>query len=249
MRKEEYLQRLEKLLYNIPAEDREEALQFYRDYLEDAGEAVDEVLTALGTPEELAQSIRKDLYGDNEDGDFTRTSKDLPGTYRVPFSKGGKFSGTGDFGSTRTKGSYSGTESGYYEYDIKKERRSRKGRLSAGQWIVLIILCLCAAPIIVPICGGLLTAFIAVLIAIVAVVFGIGVVGIALVIAAVAIVIVALVKLIGTPVTALIMLGGGLLAAGLGLVGIAITVWVLCKVLPAVFKWIIKIFYGIVHRK
>ena len=91
MRKEEYLQRLEKLLYNIPAEDREEALQFYRDYLEDAGEAVDEVLTALGTPEELAQSIRKDLYGDNEDGDFTRTSKDLPGTYRVPFSKGGKF--------------------------------------------------------------------------------------------------------------------------------------------------------------
>ncbi len=88
MRKEEYLQKLEQLLYGIPAEDREEALQFYRDYLEDAGENAGEVLRSLGTPEELAKSIRKDLYGDNEAGDFTRTNRDVPGTYRAPFSTG-----------------------------------------------------------------------------------------------------------------------------------------------------------------
>lgn len=228
MRKEEYLQKLEKLLYNIPAEDREEALQFYRDYLEDAAEEADEVLAALGTPEELAQSIRKDLYGDNADGDFTRASRDLPGTYRVPFSTGGRFSG---------------------EYDAQKERRARKGKLSAGQWVLFLILCLCAAPVIAPICGGLLTALIAVVVVIAALVFGIGVAGIALVIAAIVIVIVALVKLIATPLSALIMIGGGLLSAGLGLVGIAIMVWVIFKVLPAVFRWTVNLFSGMVHRK
>lgn len=229
MRKEEYLQQLEKLLYNIPAEDREEALQFYRDYLEDAGEDAEEVLMALGSPEELARSIRRDLYGDNAEGDFTRTNRELPGTYRVPYSKGGKYSG-------------------YYEYDAQKEQKARKGKLSTGQWIIFLIICLCAAPVIVPICGGLIAAVIGIIVAIIGVVFGIGVAGIALVIAAIAIVIVALVKLIATPVSALIMLGGGLLSAGLGLVGIAVTLWVVCKLLPAIFRLIVRIFYGIVHR-
>ncbi len=229
MRKEEYLQQLEKLLYNIPAEDREEALQFYKDYLEDAGEEAEDVLTALGSPEELAKSIRQDLYGDNAEGDFTRTNRDLPGTYRVPYSKEGRFSG-------------------YYEYDARKEHKTRKGKLSAGQWIIFLIICLCAAPIIIPICGGLIAAVIGIIVAIIGVVFGIGVAGIALLIAAVMIVVVALVKLIATPVSALIMLGGGLLSAGLGLVGIAITLWVVCKVLPAVFRLVVSIFYGIVHR-
>lgn len=243
MRKEEYLQKLEKLLYNIPAEDREDALQFYRDYLEDAAEEAEEVLAALGSPEELAQSIRRDLYGDNAEGDFTRSNRDLPGSYRVPFSKDGKFSGA--------KGAYSegkSTYGGYYEYDAGKEKKVRKGKLSAGQWIIFLIICLCAAPVIVPICGGLIAAVIGILAVILGLVFGIGVAGIALVIAAIAIVIVALVKLIATPLSALIMLGGGLLSAGLGLVGIALTLWIVCKVLPAIFRWVVSIFYGIVHR-
>lgn len=248
MRKEEYLQKLEKLLYNIPAEDREEALQFYRDYLEDAADAADEVLAALGTPEELAQNIRKDLYGDNVAGDFTRTNQELPGTYRVPFSKDGKFSGAGD-SAQGTNGSYRNSGSGNYEFDAKKECKIRKGKLSVGQWILILILCLCAAPVILPVCGGLLTALIAIVVVIVALVLGIGVAGIALVIAAIAIVIVALVKLITTPLSALIMIGGGLLSAGIGLIGIAIMAGVIFKVLPAIFRWTVNLFSGIVHRK
>ena len=73
MKKEEYLQKLEQLLYGIPELDRAEALQFYRDYLEDAGTDVEEVLRSLGTPEELAESIRKDLYGEREDGQAAHT--------------------------------------------------------------------------------------------------------------------------------------------------------------------------------
>lgn len=239
MRKEEYLQKLEQLLCDIPAEDRYEAMQFYRDYLEDAGADAEEVLRSLGTPEELAKSIQKDLYGDNEAGDYTRTYKDVPGTYRVPFSTGGRFTGAQGAGQS---GSYSQSTQG-------TSGPSRKGRLSVGQWIIFIIVCLCAAPVIVPVFGAILSVIIALFIAVIAIIFGAGVAGIALVIAAIAVIIVAVVKLVASPFSALIMAGSGLLMIGLGLIGIAFTVWMVCKVLPKIFVWLVDVCSGFVHRK
>lgn len=230
MKKEVYLQSLEKLLASIPAEDRAEALQFYSDYLEDAGDNVDEVIRSLGTPEELAKSIQKDLYGDNAEGDYTRTSRDLPGTYKVPFSTGGRFS--------------------QYEQQTFKEseKAPRKGRLSAGQWILFILLLLCALPVIVPICGALLGLLLAVFAVIVALIFGAGAAGIALVIGAIAIVAVALFKLVISPVTSLIMIGGSLIMFGLGLLGIAITAWIVFRILPKLFVWIADSLSRMLHR-
>ena len=193
MRKEEYLQKLEQLLYNIPAEDRYEAIQFYSDYLEDAGEQVEEVIRSLGTPEELAKSIQKDLYGDN--------------------------------------------------------KKSRKGKLTTGQWIIFLILCLCAAPVIVPICGTILSIILAIVIALVAIAFGAGIAGVALVIAAIVVIIVAIIKVIISPLSSVIMLGGGLLMIGLGLIGIAFTTWIVCKVLPKLFVRLVDICSGIIHKK
>ena len=207
MRKEEYLQKLEQLLYCIPAEDREEALQFYRDYLEDAGADVDEVLRSLGTPEELAKSIQMDLYGDNEPGDFTRSYKKKKSV--VP---------------------------------------ARKGKLTAGQWILFLVLCLCAAPVIIPICGTVISVIIALLIAVIAIVFGAGIAGIALVVAAIVVIIVAIVKLIVSPFSALIMVGGGLLMIGIGLIGIAFALWIVCKILPKIFVWLVDVCSRLVHR-
>ncbi len=251
MRKEEYLQQLERLLYDIPGEDREEALQFYSDYLEDAGVDAEKVLTALGTPEELARSIRQDLYGDNIDGDFTRTNRDLPGTYRVPFSKGssgGRFSGNSERNGTEGSHRKVDEKTGYYEYQREKKPKNRKGKLTTGQWILFFILLFCAAPVIIPICGSVIGILICIVAVVLALAFGVGIAGIALVITAIVLVIVALFKLIATPLSALIMLGGGLLSAGLGLLGIAITVWIAFKILPAVFKGLVRIFYGIIHR-
>ena len=258
MRKGEYLQRLEQLLYNIPAEDRAEALQFYADYLEDAGpEAEEEVLRSLGTPEELAESIRRALYGDNAEGDYTRAYRDVPGTYRAPFSKGGHFSGSdhaqgtytrsGEQDGTYAQGNY--TDSSYTHSSGKQSEKSRKGKLTAGQWIIFLILFLCAAPVIVPIFGtvlGVLLAVAGILLAIL-VVLGIG--GIGLVIGAIVRIVVALVKLVFSPFSSLLMLGGGLLMIGLGLVGIALAVWIVTKVLPALFVGIVNMFSGLLRRK
>lgn len=217
MRKETYLQELEQLLYDIPAQDREEALQFYIDYLEDAGpEAEEEVLRSLGTPKELSESIRQALYGDHAEGDYCRVHKEVPGVYRVTFSTGGRFSGA----------------------EHLEEKKSRR-RPKAGKWILLVLLIFCALPVIVPVCAAILGVIIAAICTLVAIVIALGVGGVGLLIAAIVVVVVAIIKLLVSPLSALIMLGGGLLMIGIGLLGIAVTAWIASKVIPAVYKGMI----------
>ena len=60
MDRAEFLNRLEAQLLDVPQAEREEALQYYEDYLNDAGDAGDfDILQELGTPEEVADSWEK----------------------------------------------------------------------------------------------------------------------------------------------------------------------------------------------
>lgn len=59
MTKQEFLQRLEQLLADLPYEERDSAMTYYREYLEEAGpENEQAVLAELGSPEQLAAQIR-----------------------------------------------------------------------------------------------------------------------------------------------------------------------------------------------
>jgi uncharacterized membrane protein len=62
MGKEEFLRQLEALLYDISAEERADAMAFYRSYFEDAGpENESAILKELESPQKVAESIRKNL--------------------------------------------------------------------------------------------------------------------------------------------------------------------------------------------
>lgn len=62
MRKDEFLIRLEQLLYDIPKEERDEALEYYRNYFDDAGiENEAAVLEELGSPQKVAAGIREGI--------------------------------------------------------------------------------------------------------------------------------------------------------------------------------------------
>ena len=64
MNKIEFMRQLERLLQNISEQERQEALQYYGDYFDDAGpENEQAVLEALGNPARVAENIRRDLYG------------------------------------------------------------------------------------------------------------------------------------------------------------------------------------------
>ena len=73
MNREEFMKELEYLLSDIPDEDKAEAIGYYRDYLEEAGDENEEVaIKEFGSPERIAAIIRSDLSGHLEDGgEFT----------------------------------------------------------------------------------------------------------------------------------------------------------------------------------
>lgn len=87
MNRLEFMERLEQLLAGIPETEKQEALRYYEDYFEDAGvESEQEVLESLGSPEEIARSIRGNTeqeYGECKDAGRSRV-KDAPAAVRVP---------------------------------------------------------------------------------------------------------------------------------------------------------------------
>ena len=71
MKREEFLKKLEQLLDGISEEEKADALAFYRSYFEDAGEENEEsVIAELESPEKVAQSIRKNLGMEKENGSY-----------------------------------------------------------------------------------------------------------------------------------------------------------------------------------
>ena len=73
MNRIEFMKELEYLLQDIPEEDKADALDYYRDYLEEAGDEDEQtVLDEFGSPERIAAIIRADLSGNLKDGgEFT----------------------------------------------------------------------------------------------------------------------------------------------------------------------------------
>ena len=68
----EFMRQLEKLLSDISPNEREEALQYYNDYFNDAGmENEQEVIKALGSPEQVAKIVKDGLGDGGSQGEFT----------------------------------------------------------------------------------------------------------------------------------------------------------------------------------
>ena len=69
MNRERFMKELDYLLQDIPEEEKADALAYYADYLDEAGEENEEqVLREFGSPERIAAIIRADLSGNLEDG-------------------------------------------------------------------------------------------------------------------------------------------------------------------------------------
>lgn len=79
MTKEQFLKQLDKAFSGLPKEEKEELLQYYKEYLASAaheGENMDQVLQEIGTPEQVAKAY---LEANSE---VPLEKKGLPGTSR-----------------------------------------------------------------------------------------------------------------------------------------------------------------------
>lgn len=78
MNRIEFMTELAALLQDVPVEERREAMQYYNDYFDDAGEENEEqVISELGNPAKVAATIKADLG--SQAGDYAEYSEmDIP---------------------------------------------------------------------------------------------------------------------------------------------------------------------------
>lgn len=258
MRKEEFLKQLAYLLQDIPDDERDEAMSYYRDYLEEAGpENEEKVMEEFGSPERVAAIIRADVTGNLRDGgSFTEKGYederfrdpnyqvtkrlDLPDEREMP--KKEKHNSEKSYSNHDYKKDY---DEGAYRECYSENRRNKKAygepekkrwAGSVWKWIVLGVLLIMASPFLLGIGGILLGALAAVVGAVVCV--------IALTAAAFIVSVVVAVWGIGfvitTPLDSLFLLGMALVGIGCGLLGVAIMVVVFGVILPFCAKEIWK---------
>ena len=84
MSRREFLAQLERLLWDIPVQEREEALEFYNSYFDDAGaENESSVIQELGSPGKVAAIIKADLGESRKEyGEYTATGFLMTGICR-----------------------------------------------------------------------------------------------------------------------------------------------------------------------
>lgn len=262
MRKEEFFKQLEYLLQDIPDEDREEALEYYRDYLAEAGsENEEQAIEEFGSPERVAAIIRADAAGNLKDGgSFTERGYederfrdpnyqvakrlDLPdekepgnggqngGSQRSDYRNGGYQNGAYQNGAYQNGGYQNGDADGNYNH-VKKPRSNRL--LKFILWCVLII---AALPFVLGTAGiglGGITGFLAV-------VFGILVSLVCLTAAAfiVGVILLALgiVFLFSIPFDGVMLIGIGIVGIGCGVIGVVILYAIVALLFPLVWKGI-----------
>ncbi|MGI6094682.1 MAG: DUF1700 domain-containing protein [Lachnospiraceae bacterium] len=248
MNRQEFMAQLSRLLSDIDEQERQEALDYYESYFDDAGEDNEAtVIQELGNPGKVAAMIKADLECDGKQhGEYTdtgyedarfRESKDMPEPAQK--SQKSRQEGWTDARDGETGHSYSGYES--QTADRGRYQKTRKR--GAGGWALIIIAIVFTSPLWFGLLGGglgLLLGFIGLLIGLIVTVIGVGVGGIALVCKGI-------VGMTLNPATGLLQFGGGLLLTAFGLLGIMLMVLCLVKGLPALTRGCVnlaqRIFY------
>lgn len=257
MSKAEFMRQLESLLQNISEQERQEALQYYDDYFNDAGpENEQSVIEALGNPARVAENIRRDLYGAGY-GDGYEARKAVTGRELAEYGEATKDpqkqeqaqpgetqwqSGGAQWdenGSSPNQGAGMQGTSG---------EPGRKG-MSGGMIALIVILCICASPAVfgliggaVGLVGGILGVVVGVFVGWFALIFGFGVAAVACLVVGVVIMILGAIGMGIHPLAGIGILGGGLITAGIGILFMMLTVAMAGGATPAIFRGIRRLF-------
>jgi len=260
MTKLEFMKELESLLSDIPLEEREEALNYYSGYIEDAGEEHEEdILKELGSPAKVAGIIKADLNLNATDressGIFTENGyKNTIYTEEKFELTGGANKQGGNAQSEQTnsqtnnqangqansqQNSQQNTHQSSYNQNASQgsKAQSNANNMGSGTKVLLIILlCFFGFPLIMSAFG----IAIGIISAIVGIMIGFGVAGIALFVSGIVLFFTGLAE-ISVPFVGLVLCGAGLIVFGIGMLFMSLTAWLCKNVIPAIFKGIVNL--------
>ena len=218
MNRIDFMKQLESLLQNISPTEREEALQYYNEYFNDAGaENEQAVIEALGNPAKVAENIKRDIYGAGY-GDAV---------YQKPQSQ------------DRAVVQYQqpGTQQA-------KAEPPKKNEMPAWAIVLIVIGVIIISPAVLGFAGGLIGTVAGIIVGWFALILGFGVAAVALFVTLLVLLITGAICLWTDPLVGMALIGGGLVCGGIGILFLMLTVAMAGIVTPAVFSGLCRLFSG-----
>lgn len=247
----EFLRKLEELLSDISPSEREEALQYYNDYFNDAGrENEDEVMKALGSPEQVARIV-KDGLGDNENlGEFTENGfSNAEGEKKNEVSRRVS-SNDSDAGKEENKENKENFTQGNANQTAGAAAAENKKEDMPTWAIVLIVIgCIIFSPAILGVIAAAFGVILSFVVAVFAVVLGFALGAAILLVVAFSLWIAGFGCLFIEPLIGAGLIGGGLICAALGILFMLLTVFLAGKCIPGIFQGLGYIFHKIFGTK
>ena len=271
----EFMRQLESLLSDIPPGEREEALQYYNDYFNDAGrENEQEVIKALGSPMQVAGIVKEGLGENSASGEFTESGyKSAKAFSENPIIKrsqgaraqeesgkakeGGAFSdgpsaqgsasgGQGGWG--QTGGAARGDEGSYTQSGAARWQEKKEG-MPTWAIVLIAIACIFLCPFLLGVAGTVIGAVFGAVAAVFGVVLGMGVATVVLFAVGIMLIVAGFGCMFAHPLVGIGLLGGGCICGALGILAMLLTVFLTGKCIPAICKGIVYVCKKIFGRK
>ncbi|MBP3474736.1 MAG: hypothetical protein J6K48_00225 [Lachnospiraceae bacterium] len=251
MDRAEFMRRLTDLLSDVPPMEREEAIQYYNDYFDDAGaENEAGVIASLGTPEELAGIIKAGLNDGGNAGEFTESGfKGYGETYKNEVMKTGQAEsgqtayGQNPYGQTAYGGnSYGQTAQG------NAGNGARKKSMSGGMVALIVIAVILSSPLWIGLAGGLFGIVVGLLATLLGIFAAFLIVGVVLAVVGIALFVAGIAAMVSAPLGGLCMIGGGMICFAIGLVFIWLMVIVIAAAVPGLIRGIVNLCNRLFHR-
>ena len=270
MSRKEFMEQLERLLRELPEQERREALEYYDGYFDDAGEEQEAaVIQELGSPGKVAAMILADLKGTHQEtyGEYTEygysdqrfDSRNMPENPQAVYEEEqeksrqqqeNNWDGTRyyDAGSTehRYHGPFEHTGSGNTGSGYGKQ--GKYPRKKGSMWILIVILIILGSPVWGGIGLGLLGGLLGLVLGLLGLFIGLAAGGAGMVIGGIVMLVWTFLVQFSSPATAVASAGGAFLLTALGLLFLTVFLWLLLQAMPAVFRCCVDLIQRILYR-
>lgn len=276
MNREQFIAQLARLLQDLPPAERQEAIRYYQEYFDDAGEEnEDTVIQELGSPGKVAASIKANLqYGGST---FGADDTDMENTGTESQTKDAD--GWQQNGQTMNRWNQS-TQQGWQNADTQGQNgqqgtwqnadtqgqggqqqtwqnsstqspyamQARKPKRGVGGWALLIIILVFASPVLLGVGGGALGIFIGILATVFVLWISFFAVAIGMIGGGIAVLIKGILHAISSPAAGLVSMGGGLICIALGILCAVFFLWFTFQLCPRVLRTTLNFISRIVHK-
>lgn len=270
MNRAQFMEQLKRLLSDISEGERQEALDFYESYFDEAGgENEAAVIRELGSPGKVAAIIKADLQESNdayaeytEKGyEDTRTREEgaVPDKYTaVSAGKNARENNGGQrkFGRQRAGGGNGAQDERTEKQSSTGSGRSRAQRgyhagkkKNSSATILALILLVFLSPLLIGAAGGALGVIITIALLPFLIVFALGAGALGLLIGAVFCLVAGIGLCFSFPASGILTIGIGVLLFAIAIVFVVLLVWVAGTVVPKLLRKFTDFCHNLLHRQ